>query len=399
MKLLDTDLYKITMGQAVWSNFPNVMVKYEFINRSPHMKLGVVADKLNHDITLDLDTTPSWREITMLKNMGFLKSSYMSSLAGKDLELDYTQVKETPDGQLELTIKGPWIDTIFLEVPLLAYITEEYYKTTLQEQTPNLTSFIYKELYPEGSNRLQKKIELLKKEVTETPTGYHPFQFMEFGTRRRFSKDWQDRVVKALIDEAPGFIGTSNIELAFKYGLKCQGTMAHEWIMAFQALSPLHLSQREALDVWTREFRGKLGIALSDTLGLDQFLRDFDLGLALTFSGVRHDSGDPYVWANTIIDYYNSLGIDPMTKTAVFSDSLDFPKAIDLWKTFGNKIRCVFGIGTNLTNDFGIEQTNIVIKMTECEGQPLIKISDSPGKVLCNDEEYKAWAIKLFGRK
>ena len=184
----------------------------------------------------------------------------------------------------------------------------------------------------------------------------------------------------------PGrFVGTSNVHLAREFDLKPIGTMAHEWLMAHQQLGPRLIdSQIAALDCWVREYRGLLGIALTDCITMDAFLADFDLYFAKLFDGLRHDSGDPLEWAEKAIAHYEKLGIDPMSKTLVFSDGLDLAKSLRLYRALSGRIHVSFGVGTNLTCDIpGVEPMNIVLKMIACNGQPVAKISDTPGKTQC----------------
>ena len=248
------------------------------------------------------------------------------------------------------------------------------------------------ELYIEGRKRLAEKIAMLKE--FNNPD----FKFSDFGTRRRFSRDWHEEVVKELKSALPeNFTGTSNVLFAMKYDLTPIGTMAHEYLQACQALGPrLRDSQKYALENWVQEYRGDLGIALTDVVGTDAFLRDFDLYFCKLFDGVRHDSGDAKEWAQKFIDHYKKMKIDPKTKSLVFSDGLDVPKAIDIYKTFEGQAKMFFGIGTNLTNDMGVKALNIVIKMTECNGSPVAKISDSPGKTMCKNEQYLTYLKQVF---
>jgi len=222
--------------------------------------------------------------------------------------------------------------------------------------------------------------------------------FVDFGTRRRFSKVYQYLILEALIH--PPFEvnlkGTSNVEFAKIFQLTPIGTMAHEWLQAHQALTRVIDSQKVALEVWAKEYRGDLGIALSDVVGFDAFLRDFDPYFAKLFDGCRHDSGDPYEWCNKLIKHYENMGIDPRTKTAVFSDGLSFEKAVDIFSEFCHKINVSFGIGTFLTNIHTFETLQIVIKMIECNGHPVAKISDSKGKGMCEDRSYLNYLKKTF---
>lgn len=221
--------------------------------------------------------------------------------------------------------------------------------------------------------------------------------FADFGTRRRYSRKWQEYVITYLTKYYPkNFIGTSNIYFAKQFKVKPIGTMAHEFIQAMQSVVRLSDSQKHAFQVWADVYRGDLGIALSDTLGMDAFFNDFDLYFAKLFDGARHDSGSPFVWCKKLIDKYHGYGIDPLTKTAVFSDGLNFPKIVKIHRAFAHKIRCSYGIGNNLMNDCGIKPLQIVIKMTKCDGKPVAKISDSKGKQMCEDPEYLKYLASQF---
>ena len=221
------------------------------------------------------------------------------------------------------------------------------------------------------------------------------------GTRRRFSFEWQAFVLKKLADRCrPMFAGTSNVYYAMKLGIECFGTMAHEWLQAHQRLvGKLERFQKTAFENWFHEYQGQLGIALSDVVGFDAFLRDFDLNLSKKFAGVRHDSGDPVDWANKLLDHYRAFSIDSETKTAVFSDGLDFERAVALYDAFNSKIRTSFGIGTWLTNDMGEKAMQFVIKMVECNGRPVAKVTDSRGKETCEDGAFEAEIKRIFQKK
>jgi nicotinate phosphoribosyltransferase len=227
----------------------------------------------------------------------------------------------------------------------------------------------------------------------------HAFTFFEFGLRRRYSAAWQDEVVATLQQRVPQFLGgTSNVYLARQYGLTPIGTMAHEYLQAHQALGArLRDFQKAALEGWVQEYRGDLGVALTDVVGMDAFLADFDLYFAKLFDGLRHDSGDPVVWGEKAIAHYARLRIDAHTKRIVFSDGLDIPRAIGLHQHFGDRIQTAFGIGTNLTNDTIHKPLNIVMKILTCQGQPVAKLSDSPGKTLCDDQGYLTYLRQVFG--
>jgi nicotinate phosphoribosyltransferase len=220
----------------------------------------------------------------------------------------------------------------------------------------------------------------------------------DYGTRRRFSRLWQDEVLLTLRSTlGEHFAGTSNVFYAMKHGLLPLGTMAHEYLQACQALGPrLRDSQIFGFETWAREYRGDLGIALSDVYGMDAFLRDFDLYFCKLFDGARHDSGDPFDWGDRLLDHYEKNRIDPKTKTMIFSDGLNVPLAIQLFRRFGHRSRMSFGIGTNLTNDLGYQPLQIVLKMVRCNGQPVAKLSDAPEKTMCDDPAYLNYLRQVF---
>ena len=383
---LSTDLYKVTMAQAVWQLYPSAQVNYEFICRSKNVDLRPFIPRIREKIAAMQGQMPTPEGLAFLEKQGYFSPAFLDALSHTMLDpARYVTVGEN-NNQLDITVSGPWYRTIWFEVPLLRAVNEAYFEPEHSPQT-----------WETGHTRLSEKINALQN-LPDLGPDYHPFRLMEFGTRRAFSEDWQDTVVRRLSEELPPALlaGTSNVFLAMKYNLVPQGTMAHEWVMAHQALAPLAVSQKMSLYAWNTVYAGKLGIALSDTVTFDQFLRDFDLALASLFSGTRHDSGDPIVWAEKLIAHYQKLNLNPYTKTAAFTDGLTIEKAVSLWEKFGAQIRCAFGIGTSLTNDLGPRPLSIVMKMTECNGVPLIKISDEPEKALCRDAAFKAWAVHLF---
>jgi nicotinate phosphoribosyltransferase len=266
-------------------------------------------------------------------------------------------------------------------VPVLAIVSEAYNRHA--HPRPD---------FDEGRRRLAQKTTLIN-DVRDPA-----FRIADYGTRRRFSYRWQDEVVRTLKRSiGPKFVGTSNVKLALDHGLTPLGTMAHEYLQACQAVGPrLRDSQVYAFNTWSREYRGDLGIALSDVFGMEAFLRDFDLFFCKLFDGVRHDSGDPFEWGEKLIAHYQRMRIDPRTKTMVFSDSLNIPLAIRLFEYFRGRSQIAFGVGTNLTNDLGYEPLSIVIKMTRCNGQPVAKISDEPSKAMDYDPSYVAYLREVF---
>jgi len=381
--LLDLDSYKLSMGQAVFHQFPGAHVKYKFKCRTAGAELGRFAEEIKSEIIQMCELKFNWQEIEYLRTIRFLKPDYIDFLEMYKPNAKYITVKALDNGDLGITIEGPWFLTIYFETLILSIVNEVYYNHTQNESI----------LWGEGQVRLLKKVS----DICLAPTG---FRFADFGTRRRFSKYWQDYVVGHLASTCPEkFIGTSNVYLAMKHRVKPIGTMAHEWLQAGQALGPRLIdSQKFMLQKWVDEYRGDLGIALSDVVGFKAFLKDFDLYFAKLYDGCRHDSGDPYAWCEQLIRWYKDMGIDPKTKSAVFSDCLTIPKAIDLYNKFGNDIKTSFGIGTNLTNDVGVPALQCVIKMTECQYQPVAKLSDSEGKQMCEDDGYLAYLNQVFGR-
>lgn len=383
--LLDTDLYKFTMQQVVLHHYPSARVAYKFKCRNNGIDLAqhkaAIDKEIDHLCTLSFTS----EELAYLGSLRYMKSSYVDFLRGFKLNRDHVKVQALPNGELDIQVAGPWFHTILFEVPLLSIVNETYYA---RQQTP--------ERLQEGRQRLDRKSAELRAYGGEL--GHEGFKFSDFGTRRRFSRAWQREVVGALAAQHPEkFTGTSNVLLAKDLSLIPIGTMAHEYLQAFQALGPnLRSFQKEAFETWAQEYRGDLGIALSDIVGVDAFLKDFDLYFCKLFDGVRHDSGDPFAWGEKIIAHYEAHRIDPKTKTMVFSDGLDIPLAIRLHQSFSGRGKPAFGIGTNLTNDLGLKALNIVIKMVSCNGQPVAKISDSPGKAMCEDDWYLQNLAKTF---
>jgi len=382
--LLDTDLYKFTMMQVVLHHFPGAQVEYQFTCRSEGVDLrpdlGAIREEIGNLGSLRFRD----EELDYLRGLRFLKSDFVDFLGlfkfnAKNIRIAQGGV----DGGIEITIRGPWLHTILYEIPVLSIVSEAYFRRT--QPTPE---------YAEGERRLQAKVDLVRNVEPALE-----FRISDFGTRRRFSRDWQESVLRTLKREVPQyFAGTSNVWFAMRNDLTPLGTLAHEYMQACQALGPrLRDSQTFAMDTWAKEYRGDLGIALSDTYGLDAFLRDFDMYFCKLFDGARHDSGDPFKWGERMIAHYLSNRVDPHTKTLIFSDQLSFPLAIEIARRFYGRARTAFGIGTNLTNDLGYEPLNIVIKMTECNGQPVAKVSDSPGKTISKDARYLAYLRQVFG--
>jgi nicotinate phosphoribosyltransferase len=380
--LLDTDLYKFSMQQAVMHQFPHASeVEFHFKCRDKNINMVQYIDEINLQIDHICKIQFTEDELSYLGGLRYMKSDYIDFLTLFHLQRKYINIVAINDTEIDVVIKGPWLHTILFEIPVLSIINEVYFRNTQNEEN-----------YITGRLNLENKIKTLQE--FNNPE----FKFSDFGTRRRYSREWQEEVIIRLKDSIPNnFTGTSNVMFAKKFNLVPIGTMAHEYLQACQALGPrLRDSQKFALEKWVQEYRGDLGIALTDVVGTDAFLRDFDLYFCKLFDGVRHDSGSPFEWGDKVINHYKKMKIDPKSKSLVFSDGLNIPKAIELFKYFEDQTKLFFGIGTNLTNDMGVKALNIVLKMTSCNGSPVAKISDSSGKTMCQNEEYLAYLRQVF---
>ncbi len=382
--LLDTDLYKFTMMQVVLHHFPGAQVEYRFTCRTPGVDFRPYIDEIRAEIGALGSLRLRDDELEYLRGLRFMKSDFVDFLGLFHFNEKYVRLGEgAQPGEMEITIRGPWLHTIMYEIPVLAIVSEVYFRRT--QPRPSLD---------EGRRRLRAKIDLVR--TVEPELG---FKISDFGTRRRFARVWQEEVLQTLKREVPEYYaGTSNVWFAMRNNMTPLGTMAHEYMQACQALGPrLRDSQTFAFDKWAQEYRGDLGIAVSDTYGTDAFLRDFDMYFCKLFDGARHDSGDPFEWGERLIAHYKKNRVDPRTKQLIFSDQLSFPLAIAIARRFHGRAITAFGIGTNLTNDLGYEPINIVMKMTECNGQPVAKVSDSPGKTVSKDAGYLRYLRQVFG--
>ena len=384
--LLETDLYKFTMWQALLHKHPAAQAEYAFVCRNkPAWPLAQLKAEVERE--LDHLCSLSFREdeLDYLRGLRFMKSDFIDFLALFRFQRKFITVDADGDN-LVIRARGPQVHVMGFEIFVLYIVNELYFRRFDQESA-----------LAEARRRLAGKIELLRSLPQEAPTR-HPFEFFDFGVRRRFSGAWQDEVVATLAREVPQYFkGTSNVHLARKYDLVPIGTMAHEYLQAFQSFGVrLRDFQKAALEDWVQEYRGDLGVALTDVVGMDAFLADFDLYFAKLFDGLRHDSGDPFEWGEKALAHYAKLRIDPQTKRLTFSDGLDLPAAQALHRHFADRTMTGFGIGTNLTNDTGIEPLNIVMKLMSCNGQPVAKLSDAPGKTLCKDETFLAYLRQVF---
>jgi nicotinate phosphoribosyltransferase len=382
--LLDTDLYKFSMMQVVLHQYPAADVEYRFKCRNPGIDLAPCIEEIRVELAALCRLHFTVGELDYLRSWRFIKSDFIDFLGLFQLNEKYVEIapSSSGNGEIEICIRGPWLHTILFEVPLLAIVNEVYFRGT----SAGLD-------LAEGRRRLHEKIALLRDR-----SDYAGCRIADYGTRRRYSRQWQQEVVTTLRDElGTQLAGTSNVWLARELNLTPLGTLAHEYLQAHQALGPrLRDSQVAALEAWAKEYRGDLGIALSDVYGLDAFLRDFDMYFCKLFDGTRHDSGDPFEWGEKVLAHYAANRVDPRNKVLVFSDGLDIPKVMRLYAHFRGRCQMAFGVGTNLTNDVGPTPLNIVIKMVRCNGQPVAKLSDSPGKNMCEDAAYVTYLRQVF---
>jgi len=384
--LLETDLYKFTMWQTMLHRHPQAQAEYRFVcrNESAFPLTELLADvnaQLDHLCTLSFTED----ELGYLGSLRFIKPDFVDFL--RIFRFQRRFIQASADGDvLEIVASGPQVHVMGFEIYVLALVNELYFGRFDEAAALKV-----------GRTKLNAKLEQLRA-FAEKPQRAHPFEFFDFGVRRRFSGVWQEEVVRTLKEEVPQFFkGTSNVYLAHKLGLVAIGTMAHEYLQSYQALDVrLRDFQKASLEDWVQEYRGDLGVALTDVVGMDAFLADFDLYFAKLFDGLRHDSGDPVVWGEKALAHYAKLRIDAHTKRLVFSDGLDLETSFHLYRHFADRTQVGFGIGTNLSNDVGQTPLNIVMKLVRCNGQPVAKLSDSPGKTLCKDETFLAYLRQVF---
>jgi len=388
--MLDNDQYKFMMQQAALKlGYANVPVEYKYKCRTPNIDLLPAQNHLNEGINEMYDLRMKSHDLDYLESMRYVSPEYLSFMKNFRFEPQYLSIDfpaSTRFRRLDIRIKGPFFHTTLFEVPLLATISESWSRIT-----------------PGDENVAWGR---LKKSISNAYSTFHPgglpedFLFADFGTRRRRSYEWHDKVVAYLKqNHAANFVGTSNVHFARKHGIKPIGTQAHEWYQLHQQLDYRLINfQKAALENWVKVYRGDLGIALADIINTDAFLKDFnDTYFCKLFDGVREDSEpDPIEFGHRIANFYISKGINPRTKTIVFSNSLTFEKAYKIWEELHNIIGNSFGIGGHLMNNWGVQALNIVIKMVMCNDQPVAKISNSPGKGMCESPEFVSYLKNVF---
>lgn len=411
--LLETDAYKLSMGQAIFHQFPTYKTTWSFKCRNtdvyftPEM-LKEIEEQVDSYCKLSFkEDELAW----LAKNLPWIKEDYIAFLRfwhprREEIHINEWNQQGMDDSGLVIDCTGTWLNTSMYEIAILAIVSEVYFAF---KYGPGAKDIEFQKRTMEKFNKFRKQEDLdaIDNKYQGSPdhttkineylaSHYESIVFSEFGMRRRYSREMQDWLVKFIVDQKiPGFVGTSNVYLAKKYGVKAVGTQAHEFIMCVgqgtREWNPAY-SNKFALESWVKEYGIANGISLTDTLGTDVFLKDFNQTYATLFSGVRHDSGDPLEWGEKLIAHYKKLGIDPKTKTLLFSDSLNFERATEIKKHFEGRAKVAFGIGTYLTgiqcNTNDCHPLNIVCKVTECNGRPVAKISDTPTKCMCKDTQY-----------
>ena len=374
ISLLDTDLYKFNMNQVIFHKHTDACGKYYFKNRSEGVKFtSEMVDEINCQIDHLCSLSFTKDELDYLHSIRFIKRDYVEFLRLWHPIRDYVKCYLDASGELQVVIDGPCFSAMQFEIYILEIISEVYFRM----------SFDYDTLVKSAREKLDQKIK-------DMNSGKYTFKFAEFGCRRRLSREWEEEVIKRFAQETNNLIGTSNVYFAKKFNLKPIGTYAHEFVQMYQGFPkvPLAYTNYYAMKDWFAEYNGDNGIALTDTIGTDVFLLDFDYLNAHCYQGVRHDSGDPFVWGDKIIEHYKSLGIDPKTKTLLFSDSLNFDKAQKIYEYFKGKAIVSFGIGTFISNDTCEKALNIVLKLQFINDRPVAKLSDDTGKLMSKDSDF-----------
>ena len=375
--LLDTDLYKFNMDQVIFHKHTDLDGRYFFKCRTPNVVFTPeMVEEIEEQVDHLCSLTFTEDELRYLRSIRFIKSDYVEFLRLWHPIRDYVHIRLYNDGALGVMVHGPIFAAMQFEIYLLEIINEVYFRM----------QYDYATLRAQASERLDAKIAAFN-------SGKYNFRFAEFGCRRRLSREWEDEVVRRFATETTNIVGTSNVFLAKKYGLKPIGTYAHEFVQMYQGIDsiPLAYANHYALKDWYDEYKGDNGTALTDTITTDLFLLDFDRAMSNNFSGVRHDSGDPYEWGVKMIEHYQKYGIDPKTKTLLFSDSLDFDRAQALYDFFSPRTNVAFGIGTFVANDTAKTPLNIVIKLQIVNDNPVAKLSDAKGKTMCFDPAFEKY--------
>jgi nicotinate phosphoribosyltransferase len=392
--LLDLDYYKFTMAQVAFKRFRDAHVAFAFANRTKAISLPdfIEEEELRAELERVQTLTFTPAELDFLRESryvrpGLFSQEFLSFLAAvqlPDVEL------ATTASTLEIEVSGPWPETTLWETLILCILSELYGRSLLRRR-----GMTVEDARSEGSRRLAAKIELIK----EDPR----VRFSDFGTRRRFSRDWHREVIETLARELPGqFLGTSNVLLAKELSLRPIGTFAHEMDMVFSGIfhesdDEIRASHNKVLEAWWEQYGEEISIALTDTYGTDFFFQDFTPKQARAWRGLRHDSGDPFAFGEKAIAFYEGLGIDPTTKQIVFSDGMEAETMLRLVDRFADRIQVVFGWGTNLTNDVGFDPLSMVVKVVRSCGHGTVKLCDNFDKAVGSPHDIERFK-RIFGR-
>ena len=362
------------MDQVIFHKHTDLCGEYYFKCRNQGI---VFTEEMVEEINAQIDHLCKLRfkkdELEYLRSIRFLKNDYVEFLRLWHPLRDYVTVSRSEEGELSIVVNGPLFSAMQFEIYLLEIVNEVYFRM----------AYDYESLRKSAEEKLSRKIK-------DFNDGKYSFKFAEFGCRRRLSREWQDVVVQRFCNETKNCVGTSNVYLAMKHGVTPIGTYAHEFVQMYQGIDsiPLAYTNHYAMKDWYDEYQGDNGTALKDTITTDLFLLDFNRAMVNNYTGVRHDSGDPFEWGEKIIAHYKKYGVDPKTKLLLFSDSLDFDRAQALYDHFKDKAKVSFGIGTFCSNDTGVDPLNIVIKLQYVNGRPVAKLSDVHGKEMCRDKDY-----------
>nr|WP_314439203.1 nicotinate phosphoribosyltransferase [uncultured Porphyromonas sp.] len=375
--ILDTDLYKFTTSYAYSKLYPRAYGQFRFIDRAKTRYPEGFAELLRQELQQMAQLQLTRDEAQFLsRELPYLPPTYIDFVRGFRFDPDEVHISQDEEGQLSIVAEGLLYRVTLWETPILALVSELYYKVLGVE--PDLA-------YAEQS--IIAKAQRLKEEG---------ITFSMFGMRRRFSSDIEDRVTRLLKEySGTNFYGTSNVYFAYKHGLRVSGTHPHEWVQFHGAMFGYKMANYMAMEDWINVYDGDLGTVLTDTYTTDVFMQNFSKKHAMLFTSLRHDSGDPLLFADKVIARYRELRVDPQIKYIIFSDSLDAERAIEIAKHCKGRIGTSFGIGTNFSNDVGagIQPMNIVMKLWKCKmtekdkWHPCVKLSDVDGKHTGEPEE------------
>ena len=363
-EFLDQDFYKFTMLWFVMNHFPNAVARYEFIDRRNHKYPKGLGEVLKQRIETFKDIKLSKEHRIKFQNkVSFLPNLFFDFLEGYRLDPSEVSINQKESGELSIAINGFQYRTILWEVILMSEISEINYLMTGEKPTKTIEEL--------NKQDIDKGVRLHENDVN----------FVDFGTRRRYSFKNQDRVIENLkIGGKSSFQGTSNCFFGIKYDVRIVGTMAHEIICEVGAILGYAHANKHLMEMWNKTFNGNLGSILTDSYGVASFLRDFDSYQSRIWDSVRHDSGNPKLFTRKMIEHYENLGIDPMSKTIIFSDGLNVDTVIELSEYCKGKIKTSFGVGTHFSNDTGVQPLNIVIKLFKIDNKHVIKLSEVAGK-------------------